>query len=249
MTVRVLWVIKGLGPGGAERLLVAAAGVHRADNVTLECAYVLPWKDHLADDLARAGVHLTCLSNRRRDLRWPVRLARMVRSGDFDVVHVHSPLPGSVARLAVRSMRRGARPAVVATEHNRWRTHRLPTRWLNRVTSRWNDVTLAVTDEVRDTMTGRAGKQATTLQHGRKGAVEIKGVGILTHGNIGRVCSPEWGVNVHRNFTDAIRARVVGRHFNRYRIARKRGGVQHDGEQCATGRIELYVGTPWIERG
>jgi glycosyltransferase involved in cell wall biosynthesis len=140
--------------------------VHHADRVTLECAYVLPWKDHLADDLARAGVALTCLSSKRRDLRWPKRLAQLVRSGDFDVVHVHSPLPGSVARLAVRSMRRGSRPAVVATEHNRWKTHRLPTRLLNRVTSRWNDATFAVTDEVRDTMSGRAGSTAVTLQHG-----------------------------------------------------------------------------------
>lgn len=166
MTVRVLWVIKGLGPGGAERLLVAAAAAHSPERVAIQCAYVLPWKDHLAEDLARAGVNVACLSTKRRDLRWPLRLARLVRSGEFQVVHVHSPLPGSVARLAVRTMPRSVRPAVVATEHNRWRTHRLPTRLLNRFTSRWNAATFAVTDEVRDTMTGRAGRQAITLQHG-----------------------------------------------------------------------------------
>ena len=38
---------------------------------------------------------------RRRDLAWPLALARLVRTGRWDVVHVHSPLPGSVARLAV----------------------------------------------------------------------------------------------------------------------------------------------------
>lgn len=162
----MLWVIKGLGPGGAERLLVAAAAAHRADEVAITCAYVLPWKDHLAEDLARAGAHVTCLSSKRRDLRWPLRLARLVRGGGFEVVHVHSPLPGSVARLAARSMGRGRRPAVVATEHNRWRTHRLPTRLLNRFTSRWNDATFAVTEEVRQTMAGRAGARAETLQHG-----------------------------------------------------------------------------------
>ena len=36
----------------------------------------------------------------------------------------------------------------MSTEHNRWATHRGPTRWLNRFTSRWDDVSFAVTDEV-----------------------------------------------------------------------------------------------------
>ena len=78
---------------------------------------------------------------KRVDRRWPMRLWKTVRSGDFDVVHVHSPLPGSVARVAVRSMPRSKRPGVVATEHNRWATPRPPTRLANRLTSRWNDAT------------------------------------------------------------------------------------------------------------
>ncbi len=163
--MRVLWVTKGLGPGGAERLLVAGATC-RAPDVDAECAYVLPWKDHLAGALESAGVVTQCMSTRRRDPMWPMRLVRLVRSGGFDVVHVHSPLPGSVARLGARSMRRGERPAVVATEHNTWRTHRLPTRLLNRWTSRWNDASLAVTDEVRESMAGRGARDTVTLRHG-----------------------------------------------------------------------------------
>jgi L-malate glycosyltransferase len=62
MTVRVLWVIKGLGPGGAERLLVAAAEAHDRARFDIECVYVLPWKDHLAPDLEAAGVPCHCLS-------------------------------------------------------------------------------------------------------------------------------------------------------------------------------------------
>ena len=151
MSVRVLWVVKGLGPGGAERLLVSAAPRH-GDHVTTECVYVLPWKDHLAGELEAAGVRTHCVSRTRRDLRWPIRLARFVRSGDYDVVHIHSPLPGSVARLAARTMPRGRRPGIVSTEHNRWQTHRLPTRLVNRLTSRWDDAAFAVTDEVRSSM-------------------------------------------------------------------------------------------------
>ena len=166
MPARVLWVIKGLGPGGAERLLCAAARAHDQQHFHIECAYVLPWKDHLAEELERAGVKTHCLSRKRTDYRWPLRLAELVRDGDWDIVHVHSPLPGSVARLATRTMRKASRPELVSTEHNRWATHRGPTRWLNTLTSRWDSASFAVTDEVRDSMSGPAATRAETLQHG-----------------------------------------------------------------------------------
>ena len=162
----MLWVIKGLGPGGAERLLVAAGNAHHLDRYAIECAFVLPWKDHLVAALEQAGIRTHCVSRQRTDQRWPLRLARLVRSGEWDVVHVHSPLPGAVARLAARTMPKATRPRVMSTEHNRWETHRLPTRLLNRWTGRWDKLDYAVTDEVRQSMRGAAGKRAITLQHG-----------------------------------------------------------------------------------
>ena len=165
MTTRVLWVSKGLGPGGAETLLAAAAAVHSSE-YEIECAYVLPWKDHLAGRLESADVVTRCVSTRRRDPTWPVHLWRLVRSGGYDVVHVHSPLPGSVARLAARTLPRDRRPALISTEHNRWETHRTPTRMLNRLTSRLDDRSFAVTDEVRESMRGPVARRAETLRHG-----------------------------------------------------------------------------------
>jgi glycosyltransferase involved in cell wall biosynthesis/GNAT superfamily N-acetyltransferase len=166
MPVRVLWVVKGLGPGGAERLLAAAAAHHDSGRYDIECAYVLPWKDHLVGDLEAAGVTTTCVSRTRSDRRWPQRLWRLVRSGEYDAVHVHSPLPGSVARIATRTLAASERPRLVTTEHNRWQTHRLPTRLLNRATSRWDDVSVAVTDEVQASMRGPARRRAVTVRHG-----------------------------------------------------------------------------------
>ena len=64
-----MWVVKGLGPGGAERLLIAAANAHDRDRFEIECAYVLPWKDHLVGELEAAGVRTHCLSTRRADRR------------------------------------------------------------------------------------------------------------------------------------------------------------------------------------
>ncbi len=159
-------MVKGLGPGGAERLLCSSASAHDHGQFEIECAYVLTWKDHLADELERAGVRTCCLSTRRRDRWWPIRLARLVRSGEWDIVHTHSPLPAIVARCAVRTIRKSRRPTLVSTEHNRWATHRLPTRVLNRITIRWCDTVFAVTDEVRASMAVGARRRTRTLQHG-----------------------------------------------------------------------------------
>jgi glycosyltransferase involved in cell wall biosynthesis/GNAT superfamily N-acetyltransferase len=161
----VLWVVKGLGPGGAEHLLAAAARCHDRRRFHIECAYVLPYKDHLTGDLEAAGVVTHCLSRGNRDLRWPLRLARLVRKGGFDVVHVHSPLPASLARLAARGMR-SRRPRFVSTEHNGWASFSLPTRLANRFTSRWDDATFAVSEQTQASMAGRAAKRAVTLVHG-----------------------------------------------------------------------------------
>lgn len=105
-----------------------------------------------------------CLSTRVSDHRWPLRLASLIREGTWDVVHVHSPLPGSVARLAARSMR-GARPKLVATEHNAWGAFSPPTRRFNSSTSCLGDVVFAVSDEVQQSM-GRHSSRASTLRHG-----------------------------------------------------------------------------------
>lgn len=166
MAARVLWVVKGLGPGGAERLLVAAAQAHDHTYFQIECAYVLPWKDHLAGELESAGVRCTCVHPRRRDWRWPWRLRQVIAEGGFDIVHVHSPLPGSVARLAVATLPKAKRPVVMSTEHNSWGTFAAPTRWPNRLTGRRDAAVFAVTDEVRASMRGPAAAKAQTLVHG-----------------------------------------------------------------------------------
>ncbi len=51
--IRVLWLTKGLGPGGAERLLLSFAHHADRDRFELHAAYLLPWKDHLVAHLAR----------------------------------------------------------------------------------------------------------------------------------------------------------------------------------------------------
>ena len=164
MSIRVLWVSKGLGPGGAERLLVEAATSIDRGSYDVEMAYVLPWKDHLAGDLEAAGVPTTCLSTRRRDPLWPWRLRGAMDGAD--IVHVHSPVPAVAARLVSRTLPRGRRPALVTTEHNTWTSHRRPTRWANQVTSRLDAATFAVTREAAESLRGAAARRAVVVTHG-----------------------------------------------------------------------------------
>lgn len=166
VATRILWVVKGLGPGGAERLLTAAARAHDPAEVSASCAFVLPGKDHLATELERVGVPTVCLGSSARDPRWIVNLVRLVRSSDLDVVHVHSPLPGAVARLAARSVPRRRRPAIVTTEHNAWSTFNPLTRALNRVTMRLDDAVIAVSRETFDSMSSIVRARARIVHHG-----------------------------------------------------------------------------------
>ena len=165
--IRVLWLTKGLGPGGAERLLVSFARVADRERFDLRAAYLLPWKDHLVAQLADLEVPAVCLdSGREADLRWVRRLRELVRAARIDVVHVHSPMVAALARPALRVLPRRNRPVLMGTEHNVWSSHHPVTRWANRLTLPLETATLAVSDEVRASMPSRLGRRAEVVIHG-----------------------------------------------------------------------------------
>lgn len=152
--MRVLHVIKGLGPGGAERLLVSLTSA-RSAQVEIDVAYVLPHKDHLAPDLREAGarVHLVGGARGLADPSWLVRLARVVRHVCPDVVHLHSPAVTAGAVSMLRTIAR--RPEIVTTEHNLWPSFGRFTRATNALALALVDARLAVSEEVRSSMAER----------------------------------------------------------------------------------------------
>ncbi|MDP9333569.1 MAG: glycosyltransferase [Actinomycetota bacterium] len=162
---RVLHVIKGLGPGGAERLLVSLAGARSSREGSVDVAYLLPWKRHLVRELEEMGVATHLIGGRMgmADPRWPARLRQLVRTLDADVVHLHSPAVAAVARPTLRAMRH--RPIIVSTEHNVWPSHGAATRWANAATLLLEDATFAVSDEVVRSA-GRFGGRMETVVHG-----------------------------------------------------------------------------------
>lgn len=162
---RVLWLIKGLGPGGAEQLLLLAAGAIDRDRFTYRLAYVRPDKTHLVPEFEVLGLVPERLGERTPGrFGWLTDLRRAMAGAD--VVHVHSPVLASVARLLARTLPRSRRPAVVVTEHNEWSSHRLPTRLLNGLTTPLDAHHWAVSDQVRDTMWPSRQEGYEVLIHG-----------------------------------------------------------------------------------
>jgi glycosyltransferase involved in cell wall biosynthesis len=165
--VKVLWLIKGLGPGGAEQLLLNQARVRDRGLFDYEVAYLVPWKDHLADALRAEGVAVHCLEGPREwDLRWARRLRHLLSERQIDIVHVHSPYVATFTRATLQTIPRRRRPALVSTEHNRWPRHKRLTRLANRLTIPVDDHVIAVSADVRSTMPPRVARHVEVLTHG-----------------------------------------------------------------------------------
>lgn len=139
---RVLWLAKGLGRGGAETLLVSLARTMDASRVSLQVGYVLPHKDALVEDLRHAGARVVCLGGHVPG-GWLLGLFRLLHTRRFDVIHTHSPVVASAARLLAP---RGS--VLVHTEHNVWARYRRLTRWANAVTLSRNRLVWAVSQGV-----------------------------------------------------------------------------------------------------
>jgi glycosyltransferase involved in cell wall biosynthesis len=164
---KVLWLVKGLGPGGAERLLVSAARVRDRAAFDVDVAYVLPWKDHLAGALAAEGVGVVCLGAASRwDPRWAIALRRRLRAQRYDVIHNHSPLVAAISRLVVRSLPAEDRPVLISTEHNTWSSHGPLTTLANRLTFGMDSAHIAVSDDTRGSIPARLRPQVETIVHG-----------------------------------------------------------------------------------
>lgn len=140
---RVLHLIKGLGRGGAELLLLSAAPYLDRSRFEYEVAYLLPWKDALVEELQEAGLPVHCLDGARGPA-WIGRLRGLVRSRSFDLVHSHSPMVAVGARLGLH--RKTPR---VYTEHNVWECYHPVTYWANLLTFWRSSHVFAVSEHVR----------------------------------------------------------------------------------------------------
>jgi glycosyltransferase involved in cell wall biosynthesis len=182
MRSKVLILIKGLGLGGAERMLVDSLPFLNRTQFDYQVGYLLPWKHFLVPRLEHAGIPVHCLGSASgHDLAssepagaWasmtllPQALRRLLalqQRERFDVIQADLPVAGILARLAGR----WSSVPVVYTEHNLLERYHSVTQWANAATYGWNRRVLAVSSEVAESI-GRRGlrKRAhvTTLLNG-----------------------------------------------------------------------------------
>lgn len=146
---KVLHIIKGLGRGGAERLLVSTIRQH-SQQYRFDVVYFLPWKDQLVNSLTGLGCQVTCLSASNvlfMLLKLPA-LCKLIKSRQYDILHGHLPWSGIMARLAGKV----TGVTVVYTEHNIFSKYKLLTRLFNRLTMEWQRVVIAVSQEVAEAL-------------------------------------------------------------------------------------------------
>lgn len=159
--MRILWLIKGLGAGGAERLLLTQAELS-ADDLEIVVGITRPDRSHLRQDFEALGIVIEDLSSSSGPGGWPAALARLIRSGDFDLVHVHSPALAPIARVLAKT----TNLPVMSTEHNRWARHHPITRLANATTCRLDSHRIAVSEGVRLSMYRPFRGGVEVLHHG-----------------------------------------------------------------------------------
>lgn len=143
---RILILIKGLGIGGAERLISEGSQFWDDDRFDYSVAYALPWKDQLVGDLLARDVPTHMIGSPRGVTpSFPIRLRRHLASIKPDLVHAHLPSMGIAARLL-------ANCPVVYTEHNLVGSYRPVTRIASRATYRRNAAVIAVSDAVAESV-------------------------------------------------------------------------------------------------
>jgi glycosyltransferase involved in cell wall biosynthesis len=174
MSVRrptIVVAIKGLGIGGAEKLIVEGSRFWNRDRFDYRVAYALPWKDQLVEPLVDQGIPVECFGSSRGmtpTSAW--RFGKLTRRWDASIVHAHLPSMGAVARVTQRV-------PVVYTEHNLASSYRMPVRMVNRATYSRNAAAIAVSDAVADSIASYPSPSKQVIPNG----VDVDG-GIDTAG-------------------------------------------------------------------
>jgi glycosyltransferase involved in cell wall biosynthesis len=170
--IKVVWMMKEFGWGGAERLLLELLPF--LDGVDVRPVATAAAPTDLVQPLRERGLDPVRLGARSTlDPSWIPRFARLLRAERPDLVHVQAPIPAVLARPVAKALRR----PLVYSEQGMWSLYRPSTRIANAVTYGLNDATIAVSDAVRrsivETRLGRRfGGRIVTIPNG----IDVDGV-------------------------------------------------------------------------
>ena len=155
--IHVFHLIKSLGRGGAETLLRETLSVSDRTRFHFSYGYLMRGNDALAKDLRDRGANVSCFGA-TSNLLVPACIPAVtwhLRRAKPDIVHCHLPLAGIVGRIAGRA----AGIPVIYTEHNKIDCYHPLTRVGHRITWRWQERVIAVSDEVAGSVRAYMGEQ------------------------------------------------------------------------------------------
>lgn len=135
--------------GGAETLLLAALkAADRRCVSPLVCS--LSEKGPIGEEMERAGIEVVSLArmqHKRFDVGIILRLCRLMRQREADIVHTHLYHAGRYGRIAATL---AGVPCVVASFHNVYRIRRVKQHVFNRILSKVTHRVIAVSEAVKD---------------------------------------------------------------------------------------------------
>lgn len=145
--VRILFVIQGLGVGGAEQQLLCLV---RNLNAARYFSYVCPVSPimDLQSELEQAGARIVRIQKGFRfDLSFPFKLARFIRREEIQIVHTYLTSGNAWGRLA--ALLSGTSPVLVTAERSVEDWKRGPYLWLDNLLAPFTDLILANSEAVR----------------------------------------------------------------------------------------------------
>lgn len=153
---KVFHLVKSLGRGGAEMLLVEGPASQQGSH-SYAFGYLVPWKNALVPELMKRSRRVICFpaASPPAMLAQVPAIAAELKNWGADIVHCHLPWASLVGRLAGRL----AGIPVISTEHNLLERYHPLTRWASVRTWRLQSAVIAVSDEVRESIWRLAGRK------------------------------------------------------------------------------------------
>lgn len=145
--IPVLHLIKSLGRGGAETLLVETVSAHNKGKFTFHYIYFLPWKNQLVAELEFSGgivSNAPAVNNLRIIFQFNT-IIRYIRKYNIQIIHCHLPWAGFLGRLI--HFKTGI--PVIYSEHNIQERYHFLTRFINKLTFNAQSLAIAVSEDVK----------------------------------------------------------------------------------------------------
>ncbi|WP_256686333.1 glycosyltransferase [Halococcus qingdaonensis] len=152
--MKVCFLINGLGPAGAETLLLDIVTHTDADADIDYTVCFLEGEDTLVPEFENTGARVVDFEAKFKfDPRAMWRLARFFQREEFDILHTHLPYSQTLGRIFGRL---GGQTTVVSTQHDFRNKYHPVTRTLERVTRPLDTMTVAVSRSVERDFTGES---------------------------------------------------------------------------------------------